>query len=731
MSDSYHDKHYRSFAFWPISIVFFAVICECTGVAAKGTPPRQSDIYVSGQMSASALVVDSTCDKILRGDFTGAQEIVRKSIAVQSIDIKQLETIIYEYMAIQARRDACQNDAYQEQKNELDKLREKGFPEDINDVGEVLTVALKALEYSDKEQEQDLLSDLFIRQTVRQAERIAAEFESKGRWLDAYQTCYNKLAQMHKDDGKYSSYAERLLDKADIAAFLQDSPCQTYQKRYEGIDKQMFINAVDFLDSSYVSIIDYRSMAIKGINRCKLLAEVLSNPYLKTRNKIRNTRYQAFLAALAPMLNELNPSPVPIRKDKFIAVFERILAMNESQHEGMGLPPALLIVQFAKGALSSLDPYTVIYWPSQAQKFEKALTNQFTGIGIRFSKEDESPKVLSILPDTPAYYSGIEAGDVIVAVDGVGMSRMSPDCVAQNIAGPEGTTVTLTIRHEGEDKTRNITLHRANIIVPSIRGWQRSETGQWRYMIDAYNKIGYIRISCFDSRTVDDFERTLTELEKQGLKGLILDLRSNPGGLLNGAIEIADRFIKEGLIARIQPRCGMPTYISAHKEKTHPNYPLVVLIDRFTASSSEILAGVLQEPKHNRATIVGERSYGKSSVQSIVSHLGGGAKLKYTTAYYYLPSGQKIKNRDTDTKLNCEDWGVLPDVNVKLRSDELWKIAKVQRANESAIKDHHNNAFKVQRFSNKETIDADPQLATGILVLKSKMIEAGHRPALN
>ncbi|MHC4727453.1 MAG: S41 family peptidase [Planctomycetota bacterium] len=250
-------------------------------------------------------------------------------------------------------------------------------------------------------------------------------------------------------------------------------------------------------------------------------------------------------------------------------------------------------------------------------------------------------------------------------------------------------------------------------------------------MIDDSNKIGYIRISCFDSRTVDDFEKTLIQLEGQGLKGLILDMRSNPGGLLNGAIEIADMFIEEGLIARIQPRCGIPTYVSAHREKTHPDYPLVVLIDRFTASSAEILSGVLQEPKHNRATIVGERSYGKSSVQSIVSHLGGGAKLKYTTAYYYLPSGQQIKNRNTDKNITNEDWGVLPDVNVKLRSDESRKITKMQRANESAVNGRLNHTDKAQKFSSRETINADPQLATGILVLKSKIIESGYRPALN
>ncbi|MBC8472356.1 MAG: S41 family peptidase [Planctomycetes bacterium] len=718
MSEFGQDKHYRSFTFLLMLIVFFAVLCGYNNV-------------VTGQMPEAALAVDSACDKILKGDFESAQEIVRKSIAVQSIDIRQLGIIIDEYVAIQARRDAHQNDIYLEQKSELDKLKEEGFPKDIDDVGKVFTVALKALEYSNKEQGQALLNDPYVQQTVRQAKLLAAEYESQGRWLDAYAICYDKLALMYEDDDKYSAYAKLLQEKADIAAFLQDSPCETCQERYDGIDKQMFIKAVDFLDSSYVSIIDYRSMAIKGINRCKLLADIISNPYIEMKNKIRDTRSQAYMAVLTGMLDELNESQVSISKDKLVGVFERVLAMNESQLGGMGLPPALLVVQFANGALSSLDPYTVIYWPSQAKKLEKALTNQFIGIGIRFSKEDESPKVLTVLPDTPAYHSGLEAGDVIVAVDGVGMGRMSPNCVAQSIAGPEGTKVTLTVRHEGEDKTRDITLHRTSIVVSSIRGWQRNETDEWRYMIDAFNKIGYIRISCFDSRTVDDFERTLIQLEKQGLKGLILDLRSNPGGLLNGAIEIADMFIKEGLIARIQPRCGMPTYVSANREKTHPDYPLVVLIDRYTASSAEILSGVLQEPKHNRATIIGERSYGKSSVQSIVNHIGEGAKLKYTTAYYYLPSGQKIKNRHTDTKLSSEDWGVLPDVNVKLRSAELRNMAKMQRANELTVKGGLNNGSNVQRFSSRETIDGDPQLATGILVLKSKMIESGRRLALN
>ena len=163
MSVFYHCKHYRSFVFWPILIVFLAVLCGYNNI-------------VEGQVS-KVEAVDLACYKISRGDFESAQEIVRQSINVQSEDLRQLETIIDEYMVIQARRDAFQDVAYQEQIGELGKLREKGFPKDINNIGKVFTVAFKVLEYSNKEQGQALLNDPFVKQTVRQAKRLADAYE--------------------------------------------------------------------------------------------------------------------------------------------------------------------------------------------------------------------------------------------------------------------------------------------------------------------------------------------------------------------------------------------------------------------------------------------------------------------------------------------------------------------------------------------------------------------------
>jgi carboxyl-terminal processing protease len=582
-------KH-RSFrAAWIVATVFLAVGPNRTEAGPNKPLHSQTKASVAGQTLQDAVVINSACDKILRGDFESAQEIVSKSTVPDSKGLRELRKVIDEYMAIKKKRKALQHKRYQTQINKLKKLRQKGFSDDANDISKVFSIVLKTLEYADNKQRQAMLRDSLIMRTVQKVKVKAAEFEAKGKWLDSYTTCYSKLKQIYKDKKVYSDYAEQLLEKADILASLQDSPCETCEERYGGIKKQMFINAVDILDSSYVNIIDYCRMSIKGIDRCKLLAEVMSKLGVDNEYKITNAQYVAWLAALEKTVNEINQSQTDIGKEEFVDVFNKVLAMNESSQAGMALPATLLIAQFAKGAMSGLDPYTVIYWPSQAQDFEKAVSNQFSGIGIKFSKQKGLAKVVSVLPDTPAHKSGLQTGDIIMAVDGVETKDISSDCAVKSIAGPEETKVTLKIRPFDEDETRDITLERARIIVPSVHGWQQTETGKWLYVIDGPNKIGYVRISSFNSRTADDFESILCQLEENGLKGLILDLRSNPGGLLSAAVQIADKFIREGLIVRTQRRFGMSTYISAHQEGTHGDYPIVVLINPF----KEVMAKVV------------------------------------------------------------------------------------------------------------------------------------------
>jgi carboxyl-terminal processing protease len=330
---------------------------------------------------------------------------------------------------------------------------------------------------------------------------------------------------------------------------------------------------------------------------------------------------------------------------------------------------------------------------------------------------------MSLLPGTPAYNSGLDAEDVIEAVDGVPTDDMTINCAVSRITGPDGTDVTLTVRSKDADKSRNITIRRAKIVVPTIRGWQRTADAGWQYMIDPENKIGYLRITGFTGTTADYMSKAIDQLEKEGVKGLIVDLRYNSGGLLQTAGEVVDMFVDKGMIVSTKPRWGFGEELKATKKATIPNYPLVLLINGGSASASEIVAGALKDEKYQRAVLVGTRTYGKGSVQTITEAPGGGAQLKYTMAFYHLPSGQPVKNRYQLEKQGREDWGISPDFEVELTTKEAKSYIEVQKDNDVLVKaDHDYKENEVARHSARETIESDPQLATAILVVKAKMI---------
>ncbi len=205
-------------------------------------------------------------------------------------------------------------------------------------------------------------------------------------------------------------------------------------------------------------------------------------------------------------------------------------------------------------------------------------------------------------------------------------------------------------------------------------------------------------------------------------------MRFNSGGLLDSAVDVADKFLKKGLIVKTQPGSGfgrIPTYAVAHEKDTHPDYPLVILINSGSASASEIVAGALADAVHKRAILVGERTHGKGSVQGITHYPGGGAQLKYTMAYYYLPSGQRVESQDVIKKQGRSDWGVGPNIEVELTSDELKKMIDVQRDNDVlAQADRGNAGREVKKHTIEETLTADPQLAIGVLIIKTKLIQA-------
>ena len=716
--------------------------------AALAAEANELSIDTAGEPAAQ---IDNVCLAIYKGKFANAREFLAESGQSKSPAIAQLTSIISEYETIEKSRQSTREAAYQEQLAELEKLQAKpitsdvndsnnvGNKNDVNDIPKALLTIAQACEFADEQQKQELLSNPFVRKSIQEAIDRAAKYESEGKWLDAYITCYSWLQVIEPDNEAYSDYADRLVEKANIIASFQDSPCESSIERFQGIEKDMFIRAIDYLKVNYVDIIDYRQMAIKAVKQCQLLGEVLKLSSSQLSNDLAeissdealsesfsppdSKKLSAWSATLAAILwDEVEQSPTEFEKDKFIDIFEKVLALNSATVQ---LPESVIVAQFSDAALSTLDPYTVMIWPRQVQNFEKTMTNEFTGIGIEITKQKGLLTVASLLTDTPAYDSGLDAGDVIEKVDGIETKDISLTCAVQKITGTKGTKVTLTIKRPGEEKTKDITITRAKITVTTIRGWQRTEDGKWLYMIDDQNKIGYIRITSFTERTSSDLENILGELETEGLKGLILDLRFNTGGLLDSAVAVVDKFIKEGPIVRTERGFGRGlVFETAHGENTHPNYPLVILLNFGSASASEIVGGALADPQYNRAILVGERTHGKGSVQGITHYPGGGAQLKYTMAYYHLPSGQKVESQEAMKKQGKKEWGVGPDVEVELRSDELKKMIDVQRDNDVLVRAGHDNTKNhTKKHSAEETLTADPQLAVGVLIVKSKLIQ--------
>jgi len=764
-------------------------IAEVLDVNAVGEIPLPQQIEQPAEKAtekvATAEQVDiaSVAAQIYKGNFIAAAELLNKADTGDEAALGKLEKIIEEYNAIEQRRKAALKTAYEERLAQLNEFSVKYDTNavdandvvktmtgairtnlekfiikdgtntvevndvvesvsaaiktklqrftikndtnnvDVNDVVKVLLAVIETAAYADEQQKEHLLERKITTWAVEKTLQKSAEYQAQGKWLDAL-FLYRRLQNLYKDNKEYEDCADKLTQKVLIKASLQDSTCETWQQRHKNIDKEIFIWAIKVLDFRYISLIDYREMASKAIERCKLLTEVVSfaDSWKTDFPRPDSNMVAVFCDELDEILNDVRTSFSGGSRDKFISVFEQVLTLNTKT---INLPQEVLIAQFSQAAIASLDPYTTIVWPVQVEEFSKNITNEFTGIGIEITKADGPLTVASLLPGTPAYNSGLDAGDIIEAVDGLPTKDMPIGCAVQKITGPAGTKVRLTVRHQGLDKTEDITITRARIIVPTIRGWRRDQQGQWQYIIDEQYRIGYVRITDFSPTTADDFEDVLKQLEAKSLQGLIVDLRFNSGGLLESAVAIADKFLSSGRIVSTRPRfASFRTYLDAHKKGTHPDYPLVILINSNSASASEIVAGALQDPTHKRAILLGQRTFGKGSVQTIVRHPASRAQLKFTMGYYHLPSGQRVESRDVMKKLEREDWGVAPDIEVELKANELKKMIDVQRDNDVLARVGPENDATHKRHPIVETLEADPQLAVALLIVKTKLIEA-------
>jgi carboxyl-terminal processing protease len=361
-----------------------------------------------------------------------------------------------------------------------------------------------------------------------------------------------------------------------------------------------------------------------------------------------------------------------------------------------------LVEDMINGGLRELDPHSQYLNPTQLKQFKSDSEGSFGGVGIQLTV-DPATKFLKVdhpMPGTPAYDAGIIAGDLIVKIgdqptDQLKFDNLSPEqlklpererqivAAAKLIKGEAGTKVALTIRRAGRNPADEVVeLTRGHIPQHPVSGVRRraDDPTRWEWFVDKPNGVAYVHVSGFNELTAKELKAAIEEIEREGGKGLILDLRDNPGGLLNQAIDVASLFLSEGaLIVSTRGRDAERERVEKAKKdrevfKPADQHPVVVLIDGGSASASEIVASALQDNK--RATVVGERSYGKGSVQKLLHLRVGGeeAAVKLTTETYWRPSGKNM-DRKLAEKEGSKEWGVTPDVEVPATKEERERAA--------------------------------------------------------
>ncbi|MBE3069449.1 MAG: S41 family peptidase [Planctomycetes bacterium] len=353
------------------------------------------------------------------------------------------------------------------------------------------------------------------------------------------------------------------------------------------------------------------------------------------------------------------------------------------------------------GMLTGLDPFSNYIPEEDLAEFNKSTRGKFGGIGIQIGMRRGLLTVISPLEGTPAYQAGVLSGDIIFEIDGKSTEGVRLDEAVKILTGDPNTKVTLKVRHiTGE--TAEISITRAIIEVHTVKGVRRDDKNEWVYIIDETHKIGYVRLASFVENSAPDMKAAMDALQKEGMKALVLDLRFDPGGILKTAIEISDMFIEDGVIVKTKGRTTPYWEATATKDGTLPYFPMVVLVNQYSASASEILAGALQD--HHRAIIVGERSFGKGSVQNVIPLQGEQAALKLTTSKYYLPSGRNIHREEDMT--DKDEWGVMPDIVVPMKPEEYVALLRGRLAAD-VIRNHTNGDKPDATTPNKDDSKKD------------------------
>jgi len=592
----------------------------------------------------------------------------------------------------------------------------------------------------------DLLSQTRVVHLIENSDKAARAAESRGDWLVANELYY-RLNTLLEQQGTYNADVHRLGTRLNMIRMyaperlweLRNERWQAeegseplppynsygddYHEKLAGVNTQMIYRALLRAASAHVGLksednpdgVTMGTLLTGGLNALETMATTadLREPFEGLRDENARSR---FLRVVRGLREQVDAGGDDVSFKDMRTVIEHLLDAN---HDSVRIADEAVLHEFGNGAMSVLDDYTAIIWPDELSRFRRSTQGEFIGVGIQIQLDElQNIKVVTPLEGTPAQRAGIRSGDVIKKVNGLSAVGLGLDQAVEVITGPPDTSVTLTVERKDEDSDESeeldFTVVRKHIDLPSVKGWRKTGPGDydWDWFVDPDAGIGYVRLTGFTEDSARDFDRAVAVMRARGLNSLILDLRYNPGGLLDQAVEISSRFIPEGLVVRTETGTGTPTGEPMFAkplppEKSLANIPVVVLINEGSASASEITSGAIQAAAHHgiiHALVVGQRSFGKGSVQNVFALSGGTAAMKLTTQYYRIDSPRLIHRTPGATS-----WGIDPDLKVEMLPGQQVDALMLRRESDVLPLDEFGNII-----TDAERPDPDKLLTDGI-----------------
>jgi carboxyl-terminal processing protease len=532
--------------------------------------------------------------------------------------------------------------------------------------------------------------------------------EVPSKYADEGKTLLERMPRLEAQRKLRKEYQALLSGKIDLDKFTSERKAIVENTKLSREDAKEFaekvMDAINIVTRGYVKKLDPHDMVVWAVKGLYRQVDVTGTTPVLYPNKIPED--------IAARLKDVNDMSDDQLTDLLIDARKAVGKREDlDKHKDIDWTLKRML-------LKHTDPYTTYIDKEEKERMKREIGGRFPGVGIQIRKDSATDQLLVVTPikGSPAYNDGkgIQAGDIITTVtrkvDSEGEPLNPPEVLptkgmklneaVEKITGKPGTEVILTVKREGMDKPIDFKLTRNYVNVESVLGYKRKANANWDYMIDPQNKIAYIRLTQFARNSFRDMRnlmRVLTETDK--IKGFILDLRFNPGGLLDVAFDISDLFIDDGVVVSIRERNRPEKELAGNSRGSLLDFPMVCLVNGYSASGSEIVAACLQD--HDRAYLIGERSYGKGSVQHILDFDGG--EIKLTTATFWRPSKKNLNKSSTSGKEE-DEWGVVPNKVLKLTARDRVDLDEHLRSTE--VIQPNGKPSQVKKFDDKQLDEA-------------------------